>query len=57
MIIFKVGDEVEKVLGDYYYRGHVVAVFYKLNGVTRYVVENSDGMLFIFNEKQIRLVK
>lgn len=49
----KVGDEVEKTTGDYRYRGVVVSLFHKLNGVVRVVVENEDGMLFIFNEQQL----
>jgi hypothetical protein len=50
---FQVGDDVEKTTGDYRYRGTVVAVFRKLNGAERLVVENSDGMLFIFNDRQL----
>lgn len=52
---FRVGDEVEKKTGDYRYRGTVVAVFRKLSGAERCVVENDDGMLFIFNERQLEL--
>lgn len=50
---FKEGDEVEKNAGDYRFRGTVVSVFRKLSGVERCVVENGDGMLFIFNERQL----
>jgi hypothetical protein len=50
---FKHGDRVEKTTGDYRYKGIVVAAFSKLNGSPRYVVENADGMLFIFNEQQL----
>lgn len=50
----EIGDEVEKTTGDYTYRGWVVAKFKKISGVERLVVENADGMLFIFNEKQLQ---
>lgn len=53
MSVFQVGDEVEKTAGDYRYRGTVVVIFRKLNGVERLVVENGDGMLFIFNDRQL----
>jgi hypothetical protein len=48
-----VGDAVSKTGGDYTYRGRVVSVFIKKSGATRVVVENDDGMLFIFNPKQL----
>lgn len=51
---FAIGDPVEKTGGDYSYRGGVVGVIRKRSGALRYVVENSDGMLFIFNESQLR---
>ena len=52
---FKIGDQVEKTSGDYRFRGEVVSVFRKISGVERCVVENTDGMLFIFNERQLTL--
>lgn len=52
----KVGDLVEKVGGDYRFRGHVVAVFQKRSGAVRLVVENADGLLFIFNESNLKAV-
>ena len=52
-----VGDRVVKNGGDYTYEGVVVAKFWKRNGHTlRYVVENDDGMLFIFNSGQLERV-
>lgn len=51
-----VGDHVIKDTGDYRYEGIVVVVFQKLSGQWRLVVENKDGMLFIFSEKQLRVV-
>ena len=54
--MFLIGEQVEKTGGDYYFRGHVVASFKKLSGAYRCVVENSDGVLFIFNDKQLELV-
>lgn len=44
---------VEKTSGDYRFKGVVVSAFKKLSGATRYVVENSDGLLFIFNENSL----
>lgn len=51
---FAVGDAVEKVGGDYSYCGNVVAVFAKLSGAVRVVVEDARGLLFIFNPAQLR---
>lgn len=45
----QVGDKVEKVGSDYRFDGVVVAVFAKLSGVTRIVVEDDRGTLFIGN--------
>ena len=52
--MFKVGDQVEKVGGDYIFDGTVVSVFEKLSKVVRVVVEDNRGLLFIFNEKSLR---
>jgi len=51
-----VGDEVEKISGDYRFRGHIVSVFLKRSGQTRYVVENPDGILHIFSRGNLTLV-
>lgn len=57
---YSVGDLVERVGGDYTYNGFVVAAFRKADkngkmvGQIRYVVQNGDGMLFIFNEQSLR---
>jgi hypothetical protein len=48
-----VGDRVEKIGGDYTFRGVVVAVFCKRSGVVRVVVENDDGILHIFSPGQL----
>jgi hypothetical protein len=53
--IFEVGQRVRKLVGDYRYEGFVVAVFRKRSGLVRYVVENDDGLLFIFNAGQLEL--
>lgn len=45
----KVGDYVNKIGGDYRYEGVIVARFSKTSGQVRFVVENSDGLLFIFS--------
>lgn len=44
-----VGDRVAKVTGDYRFDGVVVAVFPKLDGKLRIVVEDDRGVLFISN--------
>lgn len=48
-----VGTKFEKTGGDYQFKGEVVAVFTKKNGTLRYVGENEDGLLFIFNHASI----
>ena len=53
--MFKIGDKVEKVGGDYEFQGTVVSVFKKISGLIRIVVEDNRGLLFIFNENSIRL--
>lgn len=50
------GDHVQKITGDYRFIGVVVARFTKRSGLIRIVVENNDGILHIFNEKQLELV-
>ena len=47
------GDTVIKSSGDYSFTGTVVAVFEKLSGKVRVVVENQDGILHIFSETQL----
>ena len=52
---FNVGDQVKKAPGgDYQYEGTIVGVIRKLSGAIRYVIEDSRGLLFIMNEKQLR---
>lgn len=50
---YKIGQKFEKQGGDYRFKGVIVAAFTKLNGTVRYVGENADGLLFIFNESAI----
>lgn len=52
--MIKVGDEVYKTKG-YKFPGTVVAVFKKLDGQIRLVVEDDRGSLHIFNESQVAL--
>ncbi len=49
----KIGDRVVKQGGDYRFRGTIVALFKKVDGKTRVVVENEDGILHIFNPLQL----
>ena len=49
-----IGQRVNKVGGDYKFCGEIVCVFSKRSGHIRVVVENDDGLLFIFNEKQLQ---
>lgn len=51
-----VGDMVEKIGGDYYFKGTIVAVFKKLSGKIRVVVDNEDGILHVFSENQLRII-
>jgi hypothetical protein len=52
----KSGDTVIKTSG-YRFAGVVVAAFCKRDGTSmRYVVENDDGLLHIFNAGQLQLV-
>lgn len=56
-MLLKVWDRVRKTGGDYRFEGVVVAAFYKRDNLhVRYVVENDDGVLFIFNGSQLHLV-
>lgn len=53
-LIFSVGSKVSKVGGDYRFDGTVVAIFAKLSGLVRYVVEDDRGVLHIYSEKNLR---
>ena len=51
---FHIGEEVVKAPGgDYEYAGTIVGVIRKLSGAIRYVIEDSRGLLFIMNERQL----
>jgi hypothetical protein len=50
---FKVGDNVEKIGGDYQFIGIVVSAFTKISGAVRYVVEDDRGVLHIYSEKNL----
>lgn len=52
---FAVGDYVSKVGGDYTFDGVVVAVFKKLSGAIRLVVEDDRGVLHVYSEKNLKL--
>ncbi len=49
-----VGEEVEKIGGDYTFVGKVRSVFTKNSGAIRYVVEDNRGVLHIYNRKNLR---
>lgn len=51
---FALGDQVEKVGGDYRYDGEVRGIVIKKSGKPRFVVEDDRGVLFIFNSSQIK---
>lgn len=51
--IIAVGDKVSKKGGDYRFDGVVVAVFAKLSGVERYVVEDDRGVLHIYGPNNL----
>jgi hypothetical protein len=46
-----VGDLVERVNSDYKFVGTVVSEFKKTTGLTRYVVEDDRGVLFIWRRE------
>lgn len=52
-----IGMRVRKTGGDYRFEGTVVAIIQKLSGAVRVVAENDDGLLFIFNPKQLEVVE
>jgi hypothetical protein len=49
----QLGMWVKKETGDYRFYGTIVGIINKLSGAVRIVVENNDGMLFIFNPSQL----
>lgn len=51
------GDYVKKEGGDYTFAGMVLTKFTKLSGAERYVVENSEGVLHIFNASQLTTLR
>lgn len=51
--LFKRGDYVGKIGGDYSYEGWVVGAYQKRSGVWRYVVEDTRGLNMIVNGRQI----
>lgn len=53
--MFKVGDLVKKVGGDYRFDGTVVAKFTKLSGAVRFVVEDDRGVLHVYSEKNLEI--
>ena len=53
--MLKVGDKVSKIGGDYKFDGIIVAIFQKLSGLTRLVVEDDRGVLHIYSEKNLKL--
>lgn len=54
---FEVGDTVEKKSSDSFFCGMVVAVFPKVNGTMRLVVENPDGILHVMSPSQVERVE
>lgn len=50
---YEIGTHVIKSGGDYSFIGVVICAFYKLSGQVRYCVENAEGIVHIFSEKQL----
>lgn len=50
---YRIGEPVSKVGGDYRFDGVVVACFYKLSGLLRFVVEDDRGIVHIFNSENL----
>lgn len=55
--VFKIGDKIRKVSGDYQLDGVVVSVFTKLDGKVRYVVEHEPGFLHIYTDKNLQRIE
>lgn len=53
---FKTRDAVVKRGGDYSFYGIILSAFRKRSGSPRYVVENEDGIVHIFNHDQLEKV-
>ena len=51
-----IGDKVIKEGGDYVFKGVIVCMFKKKSGAVRVVVENDDGILHIFSEKNLKVI-
>ncbi len=49
----EVYDKVSKVGGDYTFEGTIIAIFPKLSGAVRYVVEDDRGVLHIYSRKNL----
>lgn len=47
------GAAVRVTAGDYAYDGWIVCIFKKRSGVTRCIVEDENGRLFIHNMTQV----
>jgi hypothetical protein len=47
------GKWVKKTGGDYYFEGEIIGIIQKRSGATRVVVEDTRGLLFIFNPGQL----
>lgn len=54
--MFKLGDKVRKIGGDYTFEGIVVSVFKKLSGKERFVVEDDRGVLHIYSDKNLEAI-
>jgi hypothetical protein len=52
---FYLNDKVEKIGGDYIFKGVIVSKFKKLSGVERFVVEDDRGVLHVYSEKNLKL--
>jgi hypothetical protein len=52
--VFRIDDRVVKDGGDYRFEGVVVSTFRKRSGRKRYVVENDDGILHIFQGSNLK---
>jgi hypothetical protein len=52
---FGIGEKVSKLSGDYQFKGWIVSRWHKRGkpDAIRYDVENPDGIVHIFNEKQL----
>lgn len=52
----KIGDTLVKDTGDYTFTGEIRGIITKKSGAVRLIGENAEGILFIFNPAQVKII-